>query len=123
LYIDERQNEFRVRYYRLKIIDRDGSFTYSPIRSVVFSNAVTFQIYPNPSNGIFHLVYQLNVSEKFEAGLYDLNGRMIKQYKQQATGFLQKLSIDLTDKLYANGMYLLQVEAEGKKTSFKLYKQ
>ncbi len=52
-----------------------------------------------------------------------MNGRMIKQYKQQATGFLQKLTIDLTDKLYANGMYLLQVEAEGKKTSFKIYKQ
>ena len=38
-----------VRYYRLKMVDKDGQFTYSPVR--MLNNSVTFivSIYPNPA--------------------------------------------------------------------------
>ena len=35
-------------FYRLKMVDRDGTFAYSTIRKVSFSELLTALIYPNP---------------------------------------------------------------------------
>jgi hypothetical protein len=118
---DTETDKFGPRYYRLKITDLDGSFTYSPIRSVVFDEPVQWQIYPNPSTGLFSLVYQLNNSEEIHARIIDTKGSIIKEYRKISNGFPQKLNIDLLGK--ASGVYLLQVDAAGKQQTFKLYKQ
>lgn len=120
-FTDTEADKFGPRYYRLKIVNLDGSFTYSPIRSVIFDDPVRWQIYPNPSSGLFSLVYQLNNSEEIYARIIDAKGSLIKEYRRTANGFPQKLNIDLLGK--ASGVYLLQVDAAGKKQSFKLYKQ
>ena len=36
-------------YYRLKMVDADGAFGYSPIESVAFEQDRTVYLYPNPS--------------------------------------------------------------------------
>jgi hypothetical protein len=120
-FTDLETDKFGPRYYRLKIINLDGSFTYSPTRSVVFDAPVQWQIYPNPSNGLFSLVYQLNTGEEIHARIIDAKGSVIKEYRKAANGFPQKLNIDMLGK--ASGIYLLQVDAAGKKQTFKLYKQ
>jgi hypothetical protein len=109
------------RYYRLKIVNTDGSFSYSPVRSVVFAEAVLWQVYPNPSNGLFSLVYQLNSNEEIIARIIDAKGSVVKEYRKTGNGFLQKLNVDLVSN--ASGVYLLQIDAAGKKQTFKLYKQ
>lgn len=38
-------------YYRIKQTDLDGSFSYSPVKSVTVSGKGFWQIYPNPSDG------------------------------------------------------------------------
>lgn len=120
-FLDTETEKFGPRYYRLKIVNQDGSFSYSPIRSVVFSEAVLWQVYPNPSKGIFNLVFQLNNNEELFARIIDAKGRAIKDYKMDGNGFLQKLKIDLT--MMASGVYLLQINAAGKKQTFKLFKE
>jgi Secretion system C-terminal sorting domain len=120
-FTDTETEKFGPRYYRLKIVNQDGSFTYSPIRSVVFSEAVLWQVYPNPSKGIFNFIFQLNNNEALNGRILDAKGSLIKEYRMDGNGFLQKLSIDLT--MMANGVYLLQIDAGGKKQAFKLYKQ
>jgi hypothetical protein len=120
-FIDTDPDKFGARYYRLKIMDIDGSISYSPIRSVVFNDPVLWRVYPNPSNGLFSLVYQLNNNEPIVARVIDAKGSVIKEYHKTANGFLQKLNIDLLGK--ASGVYLLQVDASGKKRTFKLYKE
>jgi len=50
-------------YYRLKQTDFDGSFTYSDIRVVNFtSESPEILVYPNPSNGRYHVKAQKEVS-------------------------------------------------------------
>ena len=120
-FTDTEADKFGARYYRLKIVNLDGSFNYSPIRSVVFSDPVLWNIYPNPSNGLFSLVYQLNNSDKIHARIIDAKGSLIREYYKTGNGFPQKLSIDLFGK--ASGIYLLQVDAAGKKETFRLYKK
>jgi hypothetical protein len=122
-FTDTETGKSGVRYYRLKIVNADGSFHYSVVRSIVFEDAVTWQVYPNPSNGVFNLVYRLNTSEKLQARVFDGNGRLVQEYATTGSGFLQKISIDLSKATYANGIYLLQITARGSNHSFKLYKQ
>jgi len=116
-------NKSDVRYYRLKIIEADGSFSYSAIRPVVFTNDVQWQVYPNPSAGVFYLTYQLADRESLTVRVYDATGKTIKQYSSNATGFLQKMVIDLQAGGVPSGLYMLEAETGGKKQFFKLLKQ
>jgi hypothetical protein len=112
-----------VRYYRLKIINNDGSFSYSLIRPVVFNDEITWQVFPNPSSGVFNFSYQANIGDIVNLKLYDLSGKMVKQIEVKADGFVQKVSIDLNESGYAKGLYLLEVSTGEKKASFRLLKQ
>jgi hypothetical protein len=120
-FTDTEADKVGARYYRLKIVNMDGSFNYSPIRSVVFDQPLTWSVYPNPSHGLFSLIYQLNNNDKLYARVIDAKGSLVKEYYRTANGFLQKLNVDLLTS--ANGVYLLQIDAQGKKQTFKLFKQ
>lgn len=122
-FVDKEMNKQGSRYYRLKIFEADGSFTLSPIRPVVFANPITWQVYPNPSKGVFYLMYQLNTNEKLEAELLDANGRLVQQYAKDGNGGWQKFAIDLSSTAYPTGVYLLRVKTGDKQQSFKLNKQ
>jgi hypothetical protein len=66
-------------YYRLKQIDTDGRFTYSPVVEVNFQpGAVSPTIYPNPSNG---QQLSLNIpggtSAPVQLSVYDLTGKRL----------------------------------------------
>jgi hypothetical protein len=109
-----------IRYYRLKMVDLDGSFKYSPIRSVQFSDEVVWQVYPNPSYGSFWLVYQVNNQERLLARVYDSKGSVVKEISVNGNGTLQKIQLDLS--AFANGVYLLKVFTGDQERSFKLNK-
>jgi hypothetical protein len=112
-----------VRYYRLKIVDRDNTFVYSPVRPVVFNDDNQWQVYPNPSNGNYSFIYQLNQGETVSLKVYDVNGKLVKQMGLIANGFIQKAPIDLKSAKFPPGIYLLSAEAGEKKFSIKLVKQ
>lgn len=122
-FTDAENNKSGVRYYRLKIVDNDGSFSYSAIRPVVFNEEVSWQVYPNPSAGIFNLAYQVNDGEIITVKVYDVNGKTVQQYHSLGNGFVQKLSIDLHESKFTSGLYLVEASAGGKKQLFKLVRQ
>jgi hypothetical protein len=122
-FTDIENNKSGVRYYRLKIIDKDGSFTYSAIRPVVFDEKIEWQVFPNPSSGTFNLSYQVSDGELLTIKLYDVHGKTVKQYSFAGSGFVQKITIDLHEPVFPSGLYLLEASAGGKKQSFRLVKQ
>jgi hypothetical protein len=122
-FTDRELNKSGVRYYRLKIVDTDGSFRYSPVRSVLFGDVMVWQVYPNPSEGVFNLAFQLERNHKLSARLFDAQGRLLKEYDVLATGMPQKLGIDITGAGFASGVYLLEVSAGDRKEGFRVYKK
>jgi hypothetical protein len=122
-FTDIESNKSGVRYYRLKIVDLDGRFSYSAVRPVVFNDEVKWQVYPNPSKGMFNLVYQINEGENMIVKLYDVMGKVVYQAKFAASGFVQKHNIDLQSVKFAPGLYLLETGTGEKKQVFRLMKQ
>ncbi|HET9431174.1 MAG TPA: T9SS type A sorting domain-containing protein, partial [Chitinophagaceae bacterium] len=112
-----------VRYYRLKIIDKSGSFAYSQIRPVVFTSGIDWQVYPNPSPSVFNLMYQLNEDEKLDLRLFDITGRLLYRSTENANGFLQKKVLDFGSEGFAPGLYLLEAKTGEKRQVFRLVRQ
>jgi hypothetical protein len=122
-FIDEEANKTGVRYYRLKIVDLDGRFIYSEIRPVVFNDEIRWQVYPNPSTGMFNLVYQAAAGENVVVKIHDANGKLVGQQRLFANAFVQKSVIDMSGPQFPSGMYLLEVIAGEKKQVFRLLKK
>ena len=121
-YTDVEINKYDVRYYRLKIVENDGSFHYSVVRSVVFNGDVDWHVYPNPSNGEFYLIYQQSQGDPLGIKVYDMSGKLVKEIQIISTGFVQKFTIDLRSPKYATGLYMIVVEGI-KKGVFKVLKK
>jgi hypothetical protein len=122
-FTDTETDKFSARYYRLKVVNRNGTVRYSPVRMVMFEEVMVWQVYPNPGTGLFSLVYQLGAGANVSARLYDSKGGLVKEISSTAAGFLQKLNIDIPANNYATGVYILRVVAAGKEQVFKVYKQ
>jgi len=55
--------------------------------------------------------------------LPEIAGKEVKQYNLTANGFVQKLSVDLHEPGFANGLYLLEATIGNRRQSFRLVKQ
>ena len=90
-------------YYRLKIVDTDGSFSYSKIVSVEFSSLKTLVfLFPNPSKNRVYLSENTFKNEEI-VEIVDISGKVVTRTTvgQGRTGFdIQAL---------ANGTYFLKV--------------
>jgi len=121
-FVDLENNKTGVRYYRLKIVATDGTFQYSDIRPVIFDNDMLWQVYPNPSAGAFQFIFRQNSGESINVKVYNMKGQIVYQAKTIATGFVQKLTIDMQPGSFARGMYMMVAEGTVTKT-FKVVKQ
>jgi hypothetical protein len=64
-------------FYRLKMVDADEKYTYSPIITLKSDGSSAISIYPNPVSDVL----MINTGAAFlhsQAGLYDANGRFIQ---------------------------------------------
>lgn len=98
-----------MNYYRLKQVDADGRFIYTPARLVTFDvlNPATVKYYPNPTNGI--LTIELSSANGNEARVINISnsiGVVVNQIKIPAS-VGAKMKIDLSH--YAKGTYFIQL--------------
>ncbi len=105
-------------YYRLKIIDKDGSSTYSAVVLVILNkDKFSVLISPNPGMGKFSIqLFNWN-NQNGSVRIADMNGRIV--YKKESIGRnVSTLPIDIQG--LAKGMYMVTIEGEGKKLVQKL---
>ncbi len=91
--------------YRLKMVDNNGSFTYSPVSHVRMAGGnSSLSVYPNPARD------RLNISLTTAAGpvvvsLQDVSGRTIKTFTAQSNGRTLNEMADISS--LAPGIYFL----------------
>jgi hypothetical protein len=91
-----------VSLYRLKVVDRNGSFSYSEVRSVKGLGASTgFTVFPNPSSGNAKVMLS-DVTDGTQVLLIDNTGRTLKTVTLNNSN-----TVDLNG--LQRGIYLIKV--------------
>ncbi|MEO6684544.1 MAG: T9SS type A sorting domain-containing protein, partial [Dyadobacter sp.] len=121
-FIDASPDLSTTNYYRLKMVDKDGSFQYSRIQSVQFDTKADWRTYPNPSTGIVNVVFQGDAASTVQIQTFDIRGNMVFQTKLIATGSDQKLPVDLSGSQFSSGLYLIEVTSSRQKKVFRIMK-
>ena len=96
---------YGVNYYRLKMVDNDGTFTYSKIASVDWTKptATTWSVFPNPVKDKLFLTGNEDVSGEQTVQIFDAIGKLVTQTT------LQKLRNGLSVNELASGTYFMEM--------------
>jgi len=72
-----------LNYYRIRLTDKDGSQTYSPIRSVNFHHtaATSVRLYPSPASEYLYIEIQDAALHNSICTVYNLQGQVMMQFK------------------------------------------
>ena len=93
-------------YYRLKMVDLDGSYTYSEIRKVFMDKKTEVQIYPNPVSEVVNISLSFSMLNKPVAvTLLDVNGRVLYQKQILNAGTTQSIDVHRLP----SGSYILKL--------------
>jgi Secretion system C-terminal sorting domain len=110
--IDE--NPFtNINYYRLKMVNIDGSFSYSSIKSVVFKDAkkTAFKVFPNPAFNSLTIDYALDLQNNLtDYAVVNMLGQTLMQ------GKLTSRDLDISS--LPTGAFVIKV-GEGQSKFFK----
>lgn len=112
---DNSNNNTNESFYRIKMVDKDGRFTYTPIRTVSGSSATAdYKIYPNPAIGNSKITIS-QLSGPSVIKVFDYSGRMIKSVSVNNPGNAEINGL-------VRGMYLVQINDQnsGKMVAKKL---
>lgn len=91
-----------VSQYRLKVVDKDGSYTHSEIRTVKGTQTISdFTVFPNPSNGNTKVTVA-DISEPTDIQLIDNSGRVLKNIPMNNSNTVN------IDNL-RNGIYMIRI--------------
>ncbi len=107
-----------VTYYRLQMVDLDGSSKYSEIRVVRPSAVTSISIFPNPARNFVNVSLGMTISKNLVIRLISQNGQLLQQ-KTVTNGAGTTISLPVSQ--YAEGMYLLQlIGSDGTSESHKI---
>jgi Secretion system C-terminal sorting domain len=105
-------------FYRLKMVDRDGSFTYSNILLLKHWLSATISLYPNPTASALHVnLSQLLPGKTVQSFIYDAAGKLINSatHSTGATATLQVATLPA-------GIYVLKLLYNGEMLHYRFSK-
>lgn len=111
-YIDSRL-ETGSYSYRLKMVDLDGSFTYSNVVEVEIGTPATFSLsqnYPNPFNPATRIEYQVPFNANVKIELYSITGEKVATLVNSdlSAGFYT-MDVDASVLSLASGVYFYRM--------------
>lgn len=118
--IDKSAISGKTNYYRLKMLDQDGSFTYSKVIDVKYGITATslLSTYPNPVSNT--LTINLGETSSDFSMLYVVNSKGVVVKKIDVPAKTSQLTLDVS--ALKTGMYMIEGKLNGKKISSKLFK-
>ena len=109
--------------YRLRMVDNDGTFKYSPVVEAQIQVPTEFAVsqnYPNPFNPSTRVDYQLPFDSKVCIEIYSISGKKIATIlnENQAAGYYTS-NINTASMNLGSGVYVYRISAVGNSgTSF-----
>ncbi len=103
-------------YYRLKMVNKDGSYTYSPVRLINLGKGVSVNVYPNPVHEKLQIAISNNANKSATIKVANVQGQVM--LTKIITNFVE---IDV--RTWQAGTYIVQVDDGTKTQTFKIQKQ
>ncbi|MET0242127.1 MAG: T9SS type A sorting domain-containing protein [Flavitalea sp.] len=103
-------NKDNLRFYRLKLIGKNGLVTYSEVVRLSTSDITEATAMPNPFTRELRVQLQLKTSGNVNVRLLDFQGRPVLDKVQSLQKGSQVLQLEIPEHL-ANGIYILEVFA------------
>lgn len=95
-------------YYRLRMIDLDGSFAFSDVRGVKFdAEEQGFEVWPNPTHDKINITIDNLDVESIQ--LYDTAGRVLRSFNLQKAADTYKMEVSLQAEGITAGEYFLKL--------------
>ena len=114
-FIDYRDNLEDLLYYRIKQVDLDGQFDYSPtIASDCIGKDQFVSMSPNPAGENVHVSINLKQDEPISLNIINLRGSVV--YRQEVLGHSGSNLFDINIQAINNDFYLVQIS-----TSSEIY--
>jgi len=102
-----------ITYYRLKMVDMDGSFYYSTVLSLAreLGNVFVSEVFPNPtSSDVSFEVVNPEKESHMQIGLFDQSGRLLETMESVCN--IGKTIIHLNLSTYSRGVYTLKISSD-----------
>lgn len=113
-----------VAYYRLKMVDRDRTYSYSNVVSVDFgrdTRSIGLSLFPNPFTEDFNAIVELDQAEPGEVLVYDLQGKIMHHENKSFELGENNVYINTLAGLPA-GVYILEVKTANHKQVIRFVK-
>ena len=115
---------YPVSYYRLRQVDLDGQYKYSPMISIEIDgekDIEIYRVYPNPTSDVATVEFSLSKNETTTVEVLNINGAVIYSESFEAK---ESNSINLKCKDWNQGLYFIRIVTEsGKIANSKFEKQ
>ena len=108
--------EKNINYYRLKQVDKDGSFEYSNIIVLKNIKSHKVQVGPNPTKGLLNVSLESVENEALKLQVINISGQVIKTLTMNVLQGKNQFSINLED--LPKGAYNFVMESENKNLFF-----
>lgn len=103
-------------YYRLKIIDRDGTFKYSQTiliniaKNIEYTDVIS-RVFPNPTNNTLYVDYQSALNSTITLRVLNSIGQEMLNNKIVVVKGNQQFKLDVSS--FAKGVYILNIQDTG----------
>lgn len=107
-------------FYRLKMVNIDGSYTYSEIRTV--SNKVSFSVslYPNPANDNLNVIINAAQNETIQMEVLNMDGKIIVSTSSSIVVGTTTKNINVSS--LSSGTYFIKIETGKGQSTLKFVK-
>jgi hypothetical protein len=100
-----------LNYYRVKIVDNDGRYSYSEVRVLLFGRNGQVLVFPNPATEVVFVQLPENWQHtKVKLDLYNQAGQLVLSKQQVQANQVEKLNVSHL----ARGIYTLRLQSEEK---------
>jgi hypothetical protein len=96
-----------VLYYRLKVLDVNGSFNYSKVVTVNFNTSSNVVIYPNPIHDVLKIKLSLSRAQNLQINVTDMNGRIV--YKKSKLAGAGTGELEINTRNWPSQMYSIKI--------------
>lgn len=97
-----------MNFYRLKVVERNGSSKYSAVRSVRNEGTADIAVYPNPVRDLMMVNITSDKADRAVITITDMNGKVLQVKNTAITEGINYININTA--VMAKGSYVLKIQ-------------